>query len=328
MHLGNGAITPECAAITIGTAAVGLTAAAASLRREPLGRQKLALAAGLGAMVFAAQAINAPVLPGTSAHLVGGVLLAWVLGPGLGAWAMAIVLAVQALVLGDGGLAALGANILNMALVPAGCVVACRRVSARAGSWSHATCAMAAAGSVPLAALLIVGQTALFRTGADLAGWQDFAVNMLATHAWIGLLEGGLTLAAVAAIAWLGQESWKAVGGTFAAGLALALVALPWSSAWPDGYEAAASSAGLEAWLAAGSSAVAQVQSAFVTTIQSAGLGEQGCLLAALVLVGALIVGFGFAVTPRQAAMTGMVRHVRAVRPHRRLGAARASHDA
>lgn len=302
MHLGNGAITPECAALSIGAAAVGLTAAATSLRRAPLSRQKLGLAAGLGAVVFAAQAINVPVLPGTSAHLVGGVLLAWVLGPALGAWTMAIVLAVQALVLGDGGLAALGANVLNMALVPAGCALVCRRVGASEGTWSYASCAIAAAGSVLLAALLIVGQTALFRTGAELAAWQDFAINMLATHAWVGLLEGGLTLAAVAAIAWLGQASWKTVGGTVAASLVLALVALPWSSALPDGYEAAASAAGLEAWLAEGSSAIARAQSAFVTAIQSIGLNEQGCVLAALVLVGALIVGFGFAVTPRCAA--------------------------
>jgi cobalt/nickel transport system permease protein len=302
MHLGNGAITPECAAITIGAAAVGLTAAAASLRREPLSRQKLVLAAGLGAMVFAAQAINAPVLPGTSAHLVGGVFLAWILGPALGTWTMAIVLGVQAVVLGDGGLAALGANMLNMALVPAGCVLICRRARASEGTWSHAACAIAAAGSVLLAALLIVGQTALFRTGAELAGWQEFAVNMLATHAWIGLLEGGSTLAAVAAVGLLAQASWKPAFATIVAGLALAIIALPWSSTLPDGYEAAASAAGLEAWLAEGSSAVARTQSALVAAIQSVSVGEQGGVLLALALVSILIIGFGFAVTPRKIA--------------------------
>jgi cobalt/nickel transport system permease protein len=302
MHLGNGAITPECAALTTGAAAVGLAAAAAHLRREPMTRQKLGLAAGLGALVFAAQAFNAPVLPATSAHLVGGVLLAWVLGPALGAWTMAIVLAVQALVLGDGGLTALGANMLNMALVPAGCVLACRWIAACEGASPRASCAVAAAGSVLLTALLIVGQTALFRTGAELVGWQDFAINMLATHAWIGILEGGLTLAAVAVLAWLGQLSWKTVGGVVAAGLALALIALPWSSALPDGYEAAVSTAGLEAWLAESSSTIASAQSSITTAIQSIGLGEQGCVLAALVLVGILIVGFGLAVTPRRIA--------------------------
>jgi len=206
MHLGNGAITPECAAITLGAAALGLGAAAASLRREPLSRQKLALAAGLGALVFAAQAINVPVLPGSSAHLVGGVLLAWVLGPGLGALTMAIILVVQAVVLGDGGMAALGANVLNMALLPAGCV-AVGRLKAAEDRWSYAACGVAAAVSVPLAAALIVVQTALFRSGAELIGWQEFAARMIATHAWIGLTEGGLTLSAVAGLAWFGQSS-------------------------------------------------------------------------------------------------------------------------
>src|SRR5262245_42363432 len=103
MHLGNGAITPECVALTYTAAAAGLAAGAAEMRRAGLTRDKLALAAGLGCLVFAAQAVNVPILPGTSGHLVGGVLLAWVLGPGLGAWTMAVVLAAQAMLLGDGG---------------------------------------------------------------------------------------------------------------------------------------------------------------------------------------------------------------------------------
>lgn len=248
MHLGNDAITPECVALTLGAAGIGLGAAAVSLRREPMSRQKLALAAGLGALVFAAQAINVPVLPGTSAHLVGGVLLAWVLGPSLGCWTMAIILAVQALVLGDGGLAALGANVLNMALLPAGAVAICRQLQLTEGRWTHATAAVIAAASVPLAALLIVGETALFRSGSELAGWQTFAAWMIGTHLWIGLAEGGLTVATLAAFAWLSHSSpatsWKPALVAAAAALVLAL-ATPFSSAWPDGYEASAQASGL-----------------------------------------------------------------------------------
>lgn len=290
MHLGNGAITPECVAITIGTAAIGLGAAAFAARREPMSRQKLALAAGLGALVFAAQAVNAPVLPGTSAHLVGGVLLAWVLGPGLGAWTLAIVLAVQALVLGDGGLAALGANILNMGLLPAACVAVCRRLKVSGGRWSYATCAAAAAISVPLAALAIVGETALFRSATELVGWQTFAARMIGTHAWIGLAEGGLTWAAVASIAWLGQTSWKPAFVSAIAAATLASIALPWSSSLPDGYEAAAQASGLGAWLSEGSAAVATL---------SAVLGEQGCVVAAMVGVAMLVGGLAAAVSRR-----------------------------
>jgi cobalt/nickel transport system permease protein len=249
MHLGNDAITPECVALTLGAAGIGLSAAAVSMRREPMTGQKLALAAGLGALVFAAQAINVPVLPGTSAHLVGGVLLAWALGPSLGAWIMAIILAVQALVLGDGGLAALGANVLNMAILPAGTVAIGRQMKLMEGRWGYAFAALAAAASVPLAALLIVGETALFRSNADLAGWQTFAAWMIGTHLWIGLAEGGLTLALVVALDRASQPdsaaSWRSA--TIAA-MAAALLALasPFSSALPDGYEASAQAAGLD----------------------------------------------------------------------------------
>jgi cobalt/nickel transport system permease protein len=256
-----------------------------------MSRHKLALAAGLGALVFAAQAVDAPVLPGTSAHLVGGVLLAWVLGPALGAWTMAIVLVVQALLLGDGAMATLGANVLNMALLPAGCVAVGRQLKVAEGRWSYAACSVAAAVSVPLAAVLIVGQTALFRGGAELIGWQEFAARMIATHAWIGLAEGGLTLALVAAIASLPQASWKPAIASSLAALALATFVFPWSSALPDGYEAAAEASGLGAWLTASSGTLVSLSST---------LGEQGSLFAGLLLVGVLIAGLASSVSPRR----------------------------
>lgn len=63
--------------------------------------------------------LNWPIPGGTSAHFVGGAFAAIVLGPHLGALAVALVVAVQALVFGDGGVIALGANVWNMAIVEA-----------------------------------------------------------------------------------------------------------------------------------------------------------------------------------------------------------------
>ena len=71
----------------------------------------------MGAFIFAAQMINFPVGPGTSGHLVGGALLAIVLGPAAAAMVMTAILAIQALVFQDGGILALGANVFNMAIV-------------------------------------------------------------------------------------------------------------------------------------------------------------------------------------------------------------------
>jgi cobalt/nickel transport system permease protein len=244
MHLANGAITPECAAITFTAAALGLGAAAATCRHEMVDRRRLALAGGLGLMVLAAQAINVPILPAASAHLVGGALLAWALGPGLGALTMAAILAIQAFAFHDGGVLALGANICNMALIPAGMVAAIKRVDLAdwKASWKPAVIATV---SVPLAAVCIVGETALFRDAAAMADWSQFAAQMITVHLGIGLAEGGLTLLLVAALAAAGQaNTWRpAIAATAAAGILATCV--PLSSSLPDGYEAAAQDAGL-----------------------------------------------------------------------------------
>lgn len=70
----------------------------------------------MGAFVFAAQMINFPLAVGTSGHLVGGALLACLLGPWPAALVLTAILIVQALIFQDGGVLALGANVMNMAL--------------------------------------------------------------------------------------------------------------------------------------------------------------------------------------------------------------------
>lgn len=71
----------------------------------------------LAAFIFAAQMLNFPVAGGTSGHLLGGVFAAIIVGPYAGSFVLAIVLIVQCLIFQDGGLTALGANILNISIV-------------------------------------------------------------------------------------------------------------------------------------------------------------------------------------------------------------------
>lgn len=66
------------------------------------------------AFIFAAQMLNFPVMGGTSGHLLGGVLSSVLLGPYAAAVVISIVLIVQCLIFQDGGLTALGANVINM----------------------------------------------------------------------------------------------------------------------------------------------------------------------------------------------------------------------
>ncbi|MDI6732079.1 MAG: energy-coupling factor ABC transporter permease [Candidatus Margulisbacteria bacterium] len=69
----------------------------------------------VAALVFAAQMFNFPISQGTSGHLIGGVFSAVILGPFAGTIVISVVLAVQSLFFADGGLLAMGANIVNMA---------------------------------------------------------------------------------------------------------------------------------------------------------------------------------------------------------------------
>jgi cobalt/nickel transport system permease protein len=78
---------------------------------------KLPLLAIITAMVFALQMLNFPIIAGTSGHLLGFVLIAILLSPTQALLSISTVLAIQALIFGDGGLVAMSANIFNMGIV-------------------------------------------------------------------------------------------------------------------------------------------------------------------------------------------------------------------
>ena len=244
MHLGNGAVTPACAAITFATAGAGLGAATVALRHMGIDRNRLLTAGALSGAIFAAQMVNVPVLPFSSAHLVGGVLAAWVLGPALGALCMAVVLASQALLLGDGGLMALGANIINIGLLPAAVVWAVR------GRSTRLTAGVTASLAVIAAALFIAGEVALFRSADQLRGFATFASQMLGIHLWIAVPEGLLTVAILMALGGVAAPGelrldQTRLGGCWGAAALLVLCLLPLSSPMPDGYEASAERSGM-----------------------------------------------------------------------------------
>jgi len=115
MHIPDGFLsTPVWTTLdAVSIPAVGLLANRA--RRE-IDETRIPLLGVMGAFVFAAQMINFPVGLGTSGHLVGAALLAYVLGPGAAALVMTAILAIQAFVFQDGGVVVLGANVLNMAI--------------------------------------------------------------------------------------------------------------------------------------------------------------------------------------------------------------------
>lgn len=116
MHIPDGYLGPQTY-LTSYAAMVPLWAAAGRrLGRSLKSRQVPLLAIG-AAFSFVLMMFNVPIPGGTTGHAVGAVLVAVLLGPWAACVAVSIALVVQALVFGDGGLTAIGANCLNMAVV-------------------------------------------------------------------------------------------------------------------------------------------------------------------------------------------------------------------
>ena len=114
MHMSDALISPAVAGV-MATASTGLIAYSVYKTKDELEEKKIPLMGVMGAFVFAAQMINFSI-PGTgsSGHITGGVLLAAILGPEAGFLSLVSILIVQCLFFGDGGLLALGCNIINM----------------------------------------------------------------------------------------------------------------------------------------------------------------------------------------------------------------------
>ena len=97
-------------------AAAGVAVALRGARRE-LDDRTAPMAGLVATFVFAGQMMNFPVGAGTSGHLLGGALAAVLVGPWTAVLCISVVLLVQALLIADGGITALGTNITLMALV-------------------------------------------------------------------------------------------------------------------------------------------------------------------------------------------------------------------
>jgi cobalt/nickel transport system permease protein len=214
---------------------------------------------GLGAaFVFAAQMLNFPVGIGVSGHMVGAVLIAALLGPSAAVVVLSAVLVVQCFVFGDGGVTALGANILNMGLIcgVGGWLIYYPLSRIIKGAFGRIVAATFAAwcGTV-LAAIACAGELATSK--ATHTSWADAFPIMAGTHMLIGIGEGVITslvLAATwkarpellddshAARPWRSYKPVLAYGGAIALGLALFVS--PFVSKWPDGLDKAAETLG------------------------------------------------------------------------------------
>jgi cobalt/nickel transport system permease protein len=116
VHIPDGYLSPL---FSVGSGVVTVPAwsiAAARLRRSLRGRSVPMLAL-LSAFSFALMLISFPVPGGTTAHAVGGTLIAIVVGPWAAVVGVSVALVIQALFFGDGGILAIPINCLNLAVV-------------------------------------------------------------------------------------------------------------------------------------------------------------------------------------------------------------------
>lgn len=251
MHIPDGFVSvPVAGATGLASAAalfiaLGRSQAAFGIRRAPV----LGLTT---AFIFAAQMINFPVAGGTSGHLLGGTLAAVVLGsPWAGTLCIATVLIIQAVLFADGGITALGANILNMAVIGVwvGWVLTQTLQRLFGGSKGRLPLAagIAAGVSVVVAAIACAIQLAL--SGTAPAGIVLGA--MTGTHILIGVGEGLITGSVLVYLAKQRPDLLPGEQHQFRGWLvpvvSIVLVAgvlSLFASAWPDGLERVAENLG------------------------------------------------------------------------------------
>jgi cobalt/nickel transport system permease protein len=201
MHIPDGFIN---APVSIAAGAASLTGVAVAVRKaaDELEEKQAPLAGLVAAFVFAVQMLNFPVAAGTSGHLIGAVLAAVLVGPWTGAICVALVLLVQALVFADGGLSAIGLNVLNMAFIGGmgGYVVflGLRRMLPASKPSVVLASGIAAGISVVLASIGFWAEYALGGT-TDVNLAAVFGA-MVGVHTLIGIGEGIITALTVSAV--------------------------------------------------------------------------------------------------------------------------------
>lgn len=258
MHMANELLSVPIAAATL-IIAIVVVAIASRFAGRGTAENNMPLMGVMGAFVFAAEMINftLPGMLGTSGHIGGGVLLSILLGPAAGIVTMSAILIVQCLLFQDGGLLALGCNIINLGIIPCllgsltyRTVLGC---STKAAAWRQYLAAwMACIIGVTAGAALVPLESAL--SGVLLIPLSQFLAVMIGVHLVIALCEGAVTFVVIAYLRYvkpelLGVESTVAEKALLRPGYGIVSFSLiitafllagvvSWfASAWPDGLE-------------------------------------------------------------------------------------------
>lgn len=116
MHIPENYLSPSSCAV-MGAAMVPVWAHAVKKVNKELPKEKIPLIGVGAAFSFLGMMFNVPLIGGTTGHAVGGTLIALLFGPDAACIAVSIALLLQAVIFGDGGILAFGANCFNMAFI-------------------------------------------------------------------------------------------------------------------------------------------------------------------------------------------------------------------
>jgi cobalt/nickel transport system permease protein len=228
---------------------------ALSKTRGQLGEKQIPLMGVLAAFIFAAQALNFPVAGGTSGHMLGATLAAIIMGPWAATLIMTSVIGLQAVLFQDGGLLALGFNIVNMGILGAFAGHFVYRTARRVMREDRASLIVGGAVGAWVSVMLGAIATAVQLGLSGTSGLGVALPAMAGVHALIGIGEALITVGALLFIRATRPDllrngetapgartaNWVAVGLVTA--LALTLFA-PLASPDPDGLERVAEDSG------------------------------------------------------------------------------------
>jgi len=211
VHIPDGYLSPVTCAVGYAVVAPMVAASSRRVRKRVKNRQVPTLAM-LSAMCFLVMMFNIPIPDGTTAHAIGGALVAVLLGPWAGMIAVSVALAFQALLFGDGGVLVYGVNVFNMAIVlPFVGYAVYRLIAGRAPLTSRRRMVAAAVGgyvglnAAALACGIELGiQPELFHNSAGAPLYSPYHLSqaipaMLLAHLTVaGVVEAALTGGVVA----------------------------------------------------------------------------------------------------------------------------------
>ena len=253
MHVPDGFIN---APVSIGTGVISFATLWAYIRsaKSLVADKLIALTGMMSALIFVLQMINFPIAAGTSGHLLGGALAVIVLGPNLGIICISIVVVIQSLLFADGGLSALGVNVLNMAIITS--LIGWITISSWKKLFGEANISIIS-GSIVAGILSVVFSSIAFVFEYALGGTVSVPLGsvliaMVSSHLLIGLGEGIITALIVSLLLRVRSDliyiktntdkknSMSSFYGLFIFLLLCLTLITPYASSSPDGLESVA----------------------------------------------------------------------------------------